>query len=515
MSEDERIGRITRAVNELGKGMKSAAFYPPGHPSLIQAIDKILAQFEEIPLPEEGLDIDVTKNALLYRDTPLPAGMKSIADLNRELYLRRASKIIFLPDLKHGEMVTFLRILNRDIQQIQDEGGIERALLKEKVSRIWVNRVDYQGLTEMLKGEEETQGASPDATALRSDALSLLLEEVKPEDLTFEDLLGLVQKETDPVAYRDLLVTLSQALLNEHPDRRIEHAARALAIFVRHIERPPQQNPEIAHLARLGIKEMASDELVHHYARFLRDKSGENRKEVETVLTAFEERAVKPLLKALAEEEDLLVRKSIVETIVRIGRPGVPIIIESMNDARWFMIRNLVTILGSLGLPDLAPNVAGILSHPDLRVKKEAIKALTKLSHPVAVTALGDLCFFPEENVALTATAALSSKKEAEAVLILYRRAVHKRFLYPNYRLAHEAIDALRAIGTDDAVTALEGILRTTAVWETQKFKAMKTHALRSISKIPGDRPMEVLQKSLHAPEKYLRFEAERLLGKP
>jgi HEAT repeat protein len=295
-------------------------------------------------------------------------------------------------------------------------------------------------------------------------------------------------------------------------DRKIEYASRALMIFASHILQPPMQNPEISNLARLGIKEMASDELVAHYIHLLRDKGGKGRREVETVLTAFEDRAVKPLLKTLAEEEDLLLRKSIVEIVVRIGRPAVPVILENLNDARWFMVRNMVTILGSLGLPDLAPHVATTLSHPDLRVKKEAIKALSKLPHPSAIISLGELCFFPEETVALTATAAMSAKKESEAVLILYRRAVEKRFFFPSYRLAHEAIDSLRTIGTDEAVTALEEILRTKAIRETQRFRAMKSHALRSISKIRGENAREALRRCAKTPEGYLRIEAERLL---
>jgi HEAT repeat protein len=513
MPESELIQRISRAVSELAKGLKSVSFYPLGHPALIQAISKTISDFEEIPLPEAGLEIEVTKNSLLYKEAALPVSNKTVADLNRELYLRRASKIIFLPGLKASEMTAFLRVLNRDIQQIQDEGGLERAMLREKVSRIWVNRVDYEGLTEMLKSQEEEVSPGEEPEAVRGDEeLPLGLESQAPEEPTIEDLLARIAKETDAPAYRDHLIALSRALFNERMDRKIEYASRALMIFAEHIERPPRQNAEIANLARLGVKEMATDDLVAHYIHLLRDRSGRGRKEVETVLAAFEDRAVKPLLKTLAEEEDLLVRKSIVEIVVRIGRPAVPAILENLNDARWFMIRNLVTILGSLGLPDLAPHVASVLSHPDLRVKKEAIKALSKLPHPSASLALGDLCFFPEETVALTATAAMSSKKEPEAVLALYRRAVQKRFFFPSYRLAHEAIDSLRAIGTDEAVEALEEILRATAIFETKKFRAMKTHALRSISRMGGEKVREAVQRASRAPEKYLRAEADRLL---
>ncbi|MGA8754029.1 hypothetical protein, partial [Candidatus Deferrimicrobium sp.] len=70
--DDLYLLRVTQAVTELAKGTKSASFYPSGHPVLVQAVTKIIQLFEAIPLPENGLSIDVTKNALLYRDVPLP-----------------------------------------------------------------------------------------------------------------------------------------------------------------------------------------------------------------------------------------------------------------------------------------------------------------------------------------------------------------------------------------------------------------------------------------------------------
>lgn len=510
--DGEFVPRITRAITELSKGMKAVSFYPEGHPTLIQLVSRIISLFEEIPLPEMGLEIEVTKSALTFNENSLPVLNKSVVDMNRELYIRRASKVIFLPGLKPGEIVTFLKILCIDIREIQDKGGLERLLLHEKISRIWVNRVDYEGLTEMLKKEKEE--IPPEGGNVQTaDDESSLLQNVHPEELTIEDLLTLIEKENDPGEYRDYLIAVAKALYYERMDRKIEYASRALKIFARHIEFPPMQNEEIANLARLGIKEMAFDELVSHYIHLLRDRGGRGNKEVETILVAFGDRSVKPLLKGLGEEDDILVRKSIVDIITRIGRTAVPAIIENLSDSRWFVVRNMVKILGNMGFPDLAPHVATVLTHPDLRVKKEAIKALARLPHPSSIIALGDLCFFPEETIALTATGAMAAKKEPEAVLALYRRVVHRQFLFPHYRLAHEAIDSLRVIGTDEALSALEDILRTAAVWQTKNFRAMKKHALRSISKITGERAREALENVRQRGEVYLRTEAERLLG--
>jgi hypothetical protein len=108
----------------------------------------------------------------------------------------------------------------------------------------------------------------------------------------------------------------------------------------------------------------------------------------------------------------------------------------------------------------------------------------------------------------------MSAKKEPEAVLALYRRAVQRRVFFPHYRLAHEAIDSLRAIGTDEAITALEEILRTMALWQSKKFRAMKTHALRSISKIHREKAEEAMERVTRSPDRYLKTEAERLRRK-
>ena len=515
--DDLYLQRVTQAVTEFGKGIKSASFYPAGHPVLLQAVTKIIQLFEMVPLPEEGLSIDVTKNALLYRDVPLPSGgNKAVIDLNRELYLRRAARIIFLPNLHPDEVVSCLKIITLDPEEIQDAGGLEQILLREKVTRIWANRVDYDKLTELLKEEELEEIQPEELTDVPPETSYIPLQEDAPpqEVVTIETLIARIAKESDPSAYRGLIVEFSRLLLAERAERKIEYSTQAIAIFVRHIKTPPGGSDEIAGLARLGIREIVSEELVAHYIGLLKKRGARGREETDAVLVALEERSVGPLLQALAEEEDLLVRKAIVEIVTRIGRVAVPTILENLTDYRWYMVRNMITILGTLGMPDLAPHVAATLSHPDLRVKKEAIKALSRIPHPSSVTALCDLCFFPEETVALAATAALSSKKEPEAVVALYRRAAAKLILYPNYRLAHEAIDSLRAIGTDESVTALEKILALRALWSSKKFQAMKFHALRSISKIRSGRSEEVLERARHSTDRSLRTEADRIIAR-
>ncbi len=263
MADGASTLKIAAALSELAKGMKSVSFYPDGHPSLIQSVSKIVAVLEELPLPEAGLEVEVTRGALLYGGEPLPVTNRAVYDLNRELFLRRVSKIIFLPELKGPEVIAFLKVLGRDIREIQDEGGIERVMLREKVSRIWANRVDYEGLTEMLKREAEPEPEEAlEAEDLKTAEVSLDGQHELPlEDVTIEVLLSLIERETDPSAYRDHVANLIRELLAEPQERRIEYASRALSIFAAQLDNPPSQgNEEIAKLAQLGRIEVDLDD---------------------------------------------------------------------------------------------------------------------------------------------------------------------------------------------------------------------------------------------------------------
>src|SRR4030066_1828449 len=139
----------------------------------------------------------------------------------------------------------------------------------------------------MLKKQKEKPPLE-EVEELKTTDLSTVLEDSPPlEDLTVEELLRRLEKETDAPVYRDIVISLTRALIQENEDRRIEYSGRAIAIYTVHLETPPKENPEIAKLAGRGIKELVSDDLVAHYIRRLKDGGGKNRKEVETVLSAF------------------------------------------------------------------------------------------------------------------------------------------------------------------------------------------------------------------------------------
>lgn len=520
--------KVSTVLGELAKGMKTVRQYPAGHPSLLSTMDRVAVLLEALPLPQGGLELAVTRAALLLDGTPLPSPPKAVEDLHRELYLRRAGKLILQPGVSAAELSSFLAILSIEPREVQEKGGLERLLHSARCNHVWVNRVDYEALAEALKREEleeeeeeielieeEEEGAEEEDPAL---------DESRP---AVERLLIRLSREVHPEAYASLADGFLTALSEEQEERRLHYSAEGCAVFLRHHGSPPDGSPVIAARAREGIRSLATIDVVEQLLRRVNDRGDESRVEVESILVLMGEKVAAFLLEKLGSEGDLTVRKSIVEVIARIGQPAAAAVRHHLHGllrkkGEWYSLRNVLTIMGRLAFPDFAHDITeAFLSEDerfrDPRVRREAIRALGRIPDPDALDFLSALTFDSDEGTRLAATAALGMKREAEAVEALHRRATARSGLFSlDYRLAHEAIDALRTIGTAEALGKLEELLSFHPAffirWETKGTREMKLRVLHCISRMEGQDARDALRRVAGSGKGFLKAEAERLV---
>jgi hypothetical protein len=103
--------------------------------------------------------------------------------------------------------------------------------------------------------------------------------------------------------------------------------------------------------------------------------------------------AADPLLDALAVAESRGARRGFLGLLVRMGPAIGPFVVSRLNDARWYVTRNLLSLLEEVGEPPPNFNPAPWLDHADARVRLQALKLDLKLptDHTTAlVTALQD-----------------------------------------------------------------------------------------------------------------------------
>ena len=95
-----------------------------------------------------------------------------------------------------------------------------------------------------------------------------------------------------------------------------------------------------------------------------------------------------PLISALGELKTIKGRRKVINILVDLGKKDIQTIVKGLRDSRWFVVRNIIYILRQIGDKKAVEYLLNSAKHPDLRVRKEAIKALGELKSIHAIQTL-------------------------------------------------------------------------------------------------------------------------------
>jgi hypothetical protein len=127
--------------------------------------------------------------------------------------------------------------------------------------------------------------------------------------------------------------------------------------------------PETAAVQELWARAVSEDTL-----RWLLAHEPVDFATLDRLLPRLGERAAEPLLDALAEAEVRATRRALLDRLTELGPVLGPSITARLADDRWYVKRNLLSLLDEL--PELPDGFSALqwLAHPDHRVRIEAFK---------------------------------------------------------------------------------------------------------------------------------------------
>jgi hypothetical protein len=189
--------------------------------------------------------------------------------------------------------------------------------------------------------------------------------------------------------------------------------------------------------------------------------------------------AIQEFIALLAEERDRQVRARMCQVLAKVGPSIVPILVEWVEDPRWYLVRNVVHILGKIGDETAFSPVVTLLSHSHARVRIEAVRALALIAPDRAAASLVTVSGDSDPEVRLEAVHALGALRREEAVAILRDVAAGASEDLVDTPLRQEAIESLAAIGTPVAREALESLTRR-RLWPWQRVERRLRQAAAS-----------------------------------
>ncbi len=101
--------------------------------------------------------------------------------------------------------------------------------------------------------------------------------------------------------------------------------------------------------------------------------------DVRAAILKFGKDALGEALLTLKEAEDRPLTTKLVDILKNVGKNSVDILLDNLNDAEWFLRRNIIFVLGEIGDKSVVTPLLPFLEDVDDRVRLATVQALAKL----------------------------------------------------------------------------------------------------------------------------------------
>lgn len=161
----------------------------------------------------------------------------------------------------------------------------------------------------------------------------------------------------------------------------------------------------------------------------------------------------------MAESHQQRVRRPLARAVAEVAGGEVDRIAAWLGDPRWFVVRNLVTALHAIGGEKIVAPLAGVIQHPDRRVRLEVIGALSTVPAALARPVLLQAIKSDDVRELSGALRLLAVGQDAELSTSLVERLMADDFPQRPLEEQRAVLSALAVTGDDAIVPLLESRL--------------------------------------------------------
>jgi HEAT repeat protein len=199
------------------------------------------------------------------------------------------------------------------------------------------------------------------------------------------------------------------------------------------------------------------------------------------LLSVLGDSMIDPLLEVLADEQDMTSRKALIELISSSAHDYIPELGARLTDHRWYLVRNVVAILGSTHSSEALPFLQRTLRHSDARVRRETIRALAGIRGPLAGSMLAAALNDADAQNVQAAARYLGLVGAMSAVPALEQVALGESLGNHETPVRVEAIGALAKLGSPTSVAVMNELTRKKGLFGGGQPREIRDAALAAI----------------------------------
>ena len=551
---DEELLLARDLNNSFIKAIKAFRFYPPDNPTLRGFRDQLFKKFQFFLNKHNSFTLQIGEYEFSFKGKVVYENRDVKASLAFLLYKDGLRELRFMKGLEKWEIEGLLDVIKRsdNLNQLEDD----------LVTLIWEKdfaHISYLATDEVL--EENPIPIPEDVDQFRKKLVFTppahhvqvdVFEEDMEEGLDLDKMLLKTVEEPLPfVSNRSVYFIAPEEM--EGLRKEVEGETHSTAVFnvtdilfeILALEKESEPyksaisyfNKILDALLVLGEFQKASDLLKRFYitlktyalkdwqremvqkfivgageaqrieliGKILEKEEGIRLEDVSGYLVLLQRNSIQPLIKLLGELKNSKTRRVVCDALAEIGKNAIELITPFIDDRRWFLVRNIVYILGRIGKEQAFPYLQKAFNHGETRVRREAIQAFGLIGGSKAVGVL--IRALTDADIRIRAMAAINLGKvgKTTGLASLLEIVQSKEFPKKDPTEIKAFFDAIGMVGSNEVTPVLEELLERKSFFGRGKMDEMRIGAANALAMIGTPEAKAVLEAGRNSKDESIR----------
>lgn len=497
----------TRQLVDLAKGFALSEFYPLVHPTPAQALTQLA---DALLAGNEHLAIRVASNGALATAGGVAPRSPHLERFGLRLVEHGVEQVTLRHDVGADALGRFLSAVALPPRVARAAGGLAAALAAAGAGRVAVDGVWVHPASSASAGGADGDDPDPGIELWNAHDMYEQVRDsaVRVENEDTRELRRLLRTGTDGERLQVLgrLEFLAQYFFSHS---MMDQGIALVEDLRRDAEQMHGRDPATRSMVMLAVHRLAGRPVVEELVRRLgKARTEEERTGLRSTLLHVGADAVSPLGRELVAATDVGARRAYRDALVALDHVGVPLLEDMIGDERWFVVRNIVGILGEIRSADAIDHFRRTIEHADARVRRETILALSKVGGEAAVPLLAKGLNDPDPALRGAAALGLGLTKLPVAAGPLLTRL-------PDEEDADVEVEIVRALGRIGDPRAVDVLMARAGGggFFSRVPPPLRVEAVRALGEVGCDAALAALRRLAGDRNAAVREAAEKALA--
>ncbi|MEF9475957.1 MAG: HEAT repeat domain-containing protein [Candidatus Mariimomonas ferrooxydans] len=533
LSEDVRLAKDI--VEGIRKGKKLLKMYPQNNPIYIKTFEGIYSKFESFFELYNEIPLQIHQNEISFNNEQIYYSQEKENNLALFFFKDGIREITFLKGFTREECEDFIKILNTDFENI--------ALDDDIVTLLWEQDFEYIKYVvdeDALSDEEEEEKnrmteeiknkLHSDDDLLRAYHDGLKAPEQKVDSLVpiseddFKHIVKEIEKE-ETYSNIERVTTILFELLYQTRERRFfaETVGFIENVIIYCIKNGDFKNTtyiinSIKSIIKAGdaadekiktIKKILvsinSKTSINGISRIIDGDATIEEGDFKVFVKHLDKTSIPHFMKLIGQLQSIRGRRLIIEVLSIIGSLDIETIAKGLNDRQWYVVRNIISILGRIADVRAIGYLTKTLSHPDQRVRKETVKTMGGIGGPNIMPYLKQALNDKDSSVRMPVIRILGNTRTTAAKKILLTELSKRSFQSKEFSEKKEFYGAIANWKDQDVKDFLLEKLRKKRFWNRAKNDETRACAAYAVGIVGYMEAIPFLEKTQNSRNKLLR----------